>query len=52
MIDVFGDLYSNAIFREEVKRMADSYSIPQIIKKFSNFSSDTLNKILMEKKSK
>ncbi|MDT7496280.1 AAA family ATPase [Citrobacter koseri] len=52
MIDVFGDLYSNAIFREEVKRMANSYSIPQIIKKFSNFSSDTLNKILMEKKSK
>ncbi|WP_193138530.1 AAA family ATPase [Klebsiella aerogenes] len=52
MIDVFGDLYSNAIFREEVKRMADSYSIQQIIDKFSKFSSDTLNKILMEKKGK
>lgn len=52
MIDVFGDLYSNAIFREEVKRMARSYSIPQIINKFSKFSSDTLNKILMEKNGK
>ncbi|HCI6797397.1 TPA: ATP-binding protein [Klebsiella quasipneumoniae subsp. quasipneumoniae] len=52
MIDVFGDLYSNAIFREELSNIAKHKTINELLVQYSDLPSDVLNKIIMEKKSK
>ncbi|MFQ2156195.1 AAA family ATPase [Aeromonas hydrophila] len=48
MIDVFGDLHSNAIFRTEISNLAKKKTIPEILRDYADFPSDLLNKIIME----
>jgi len=50
MIDVFGDLYSNALFRDEIRNIARGKTINEILAQYSHFPSDILNKIILEKK--
>lgn len=52
MIDVFGDLYSHAIFREELSNIAKNKTIDEILIEYSHLPSDVLNKIILEKNSK
>ncbi|MEF7793188.1 AAA family ATPase [Escherichia coli] len=52
MIDVFGDLYSNAIFREELSNIAKNKTIDELLVQYGDLPSDVLNKIIMEKNSK
>ncbi|WP_127021219.1 AAA family ATPase [Rheinheimera mangrovi] len=48
MIDVFGDLNSNSIFREEVAKIAKNKNIDEAIRDYSNFSPELLSKIIVE----
>ncbi|MGN7508635.1 AAA family ATPase [Aeromonas salmonicida] len=48
MIDVFGDLYSNAIFRTEISNLAKNKTISEILMSYADLPSDLLNKIIME----
>ena len=48
MINIFGDLYSNAIFREEIKKMAESKDIDELFKKYKNLPSEIISKIIFE----
>jgi len=50
MIDVFGDLYSNALFRDELKNIAKGKTINEILVQYAHLPSDILNKIILEKK--
>ncbi|MCE9940711.1 MULTISPECIES: AAA family ATPase [Serratia] len=52
MIDIFGDLHSNAIFREEISKIAENKSISEILGNYSHLSSELINKIIMEVKSR
>lgn len=52
MIDVFGDLYSNALFRNEIKSIAREKSINEILVQYAHLPSDVLSKIILEKKLK
>lgn len=52
MIDVFGDLYSNALFRDELKNIARDKTISEILEQYAHLPSDVLNKIILEKKIK
>lgn len=52
MIDIFGDLHSNAIFREEISKIAGNKSINEILNNYSHLPSELINKIIMEVKSK
>lgn len=52
MIDVFGDLHSNAIFREEISNIAKNNTISEILSNYSHVPSDLINKIIMEAKLK
>ncbi|WP_215196105.1 AAA family ATPase, partial [Escherichia coli] len=52
MIDIFGDLYSNAIFREELSNIAKNKTIDELLVQYGDLPSDVLNKIIMEKNSK
>ncbi|WP_367300363.1 AAA family ATPase [Hafnia alvei] len=52
MIDVFGDLYSNALFREELSNIARNKTINEILVQYAHLPSDVLNKIILEKNSK
>lgn len=52
MIDIFGDLYSNALFRDELKSIARGRTINEILGEFAHLPSDVLNKIILEKKIK
>lgn len=52
MIDVFGDLYSNALFRNELKNIAREKTIDEILVQYAHLPSDVLNKIILEKKLK
>ncbi|WP_166790939.1 ATP-dependent nuclease [Lelliottia nimipressuralis] len=52
MMDVFGDLYSNALFRDELKSIAKDKTISEILRQFAHLPSDILNKIILEKKLK
>lgn len=52
MIDVFGDLFSNAIFREELSRIAKNKNIEEILRDYSHLPSDLINRIVMEVKIK
>ncbi|WP_321146925.1 AAA family ATPase, partial [Providencia alcalifaciens] len=52
MMDVFGDLYSNALFRDEIRNIARGKSINEILVQYAHLPSDILNKIILEKKLK
>lgn len=52
MMDVFGDLYSNALFRDEIRNIAQGKSINEILVQYAHLPSDILNKIILEKKLK
>ncbi|ENM1947697.1 ATP-binding protein [Citrobacter braakii] len=50
MMDVFGDLYSNALFRDELRNIAKGKTINEILVQYAHLPSDILNKIILEKK--
>lgn len=50
MMDIFGDLYSNALFRDELRNIAKGKTINEILVQYAHLPSDVLNKIILEKK--